>query len=204
MYRLCQWRFLQGECRDNLYFLGKRAPLQKQKAHCMQTLEAVYDMKLQKEQIWNAADVLEVSVTLQPRAEAGIRLRPKAFDRRSDRVTAIRRWPNAISSNSQDVLPSVSMGAAWNIGPQTFMSKLGKIVTVLKECGMKEYTGIRWLQKFVNYWRGHGCPLMYGIAQDIMRRSETVRVAPQCTTVCNDRDDRWVVTDNGLSGMVKL
>jgi hypothetical protein len=37
-------------------------------------------MKLQEEQTGTTVDVLEVTVTLHPKQEAGIRLRPKVLD----------------------------------------------------------------------------------------------------------------------------
>ena len=134
-----QWRLLQGRYRDNLYIFGKLAELQEQKAHCMQTLEAVYGMKLQEEQIGHTVDVLEVTVTLDPKTEAEIRLRPKVLDWQTGRLTAIRRWPDAISSNVQDVLPSLSIRAAWKskYWATNRHDKLSNIVTVLTECGMK-------------------------------------------------------------------
>ena len=126
-------------------------------------------------------DVLEIIVTLRPKTEAGIRLRPKVLDWQAGRMTAITRWPDTISSNVQDVLPSLSMVAAWKskYWATNRYGKLSIILPVLSEFGMKGYTGIRWLQRFVNYWRGHGRPLTIGIAQDIMRRDETVRPAHQ-------------------------
>ena len=61
----------------------------------MQTLEAVYGMKFYEEQIGHTLDVLEITVKLHPKAEAGIRLRPKVLAWQAGRMTAIRRWPDA-------------------------------------------------------------------------------------------------------------
>ena len=87
----------------------------------------------------------EVNVTLHRKTETAIRLRPKVLDGQAGRMIAIRRWPDAISSNVQDVLPSLSMGAAWKsqYWATNRYDKLSTIVTVLTECGMKAYTGIR-------------------------------------------------------------
>ena len=93
-------------------FFGKVAEMQEQKVHCRQKLQAVYGMKLQEEQIGHAVDVLEVTVTLHPKTEAGIRLRLKVLDWQAGRMTDVRRWPDAIPSNVQDILPSLSMEAA--------------------------------------------------------------------------------------------
>ena len=69
-------------------------------------------MQLQVEQIGNSVDVLEVTVTMHPKEDIGVRLRPQVVQWQDFRKTDIQRWPDMVSSNVQDVLPSITMGAS--------------------------------------------------------------------------------------------